>query len=171
MLFKSEVEQCVFDAISGNPVSRSARLLERLQSIIELPKRGRLLDVGCGNGALLQVFAAVAPLWSLAGTELNDQYRPVVESIQRVEALYTLELGKIPGLFNFITVVHVLEHVRDPRTFLSKLCDKLEVGGLLLIQVPDYLQNPFPLAQFNPSQSPNWQAFLKSLHARVLLFS
>ena len=34
-----------------------------------------------------------------------------------------------------------------------------------------YLQIPFPFAQFNPSQSPNWHAFLKSLQARDLFFN
>jgi len=138
-------EQPVFEEIAGRASPRSARLLERLCSYIQLPEKGRLLDVGCGNGALLGEFSAFAPQWSLAGTELDDKYRPVVERLDRVEALYTCPPDQIPGTFNLITMVHVLEHIPQPRDFLVGLWNKLEIGGLLVIEIPDYLQNPFDL--------------------------
>ena len=139
------VEQTVFEEVSGRASSRSSRLLERLHSHLQLPETGRLLDVGCGNGALLRTFGRFAPLWSLAGTELNDKYRTVVENIDGVEALYTCVPDQIPGIFNLITMIHVLEHTPAPRGFLAKLWDKLEFGGLLVVEIPDYLQNPFDL--------------------------
>ena len=138
-------EQSVFEEDSGRASSRSARLLERLHTHIQLPETGRLLDVGCGNGALLRPFGRLAPLWFLAGTELNDKYRLVVESIARVEALYTCAPDQVPGTFDLITMLHVLEHIPAPRDFLTRLWDKLKFGGLLVIEIPDYQQNPFDL--------------------------
>lgn len=137
-------EQRVFDA-SGQASSRSAHLLEKLRNSIKLPKTGRLLDVGCGNGALLSSFRHIAPLWSMAGTELNDKYRKDVESIEGVEALYTCAPDKIPGTFSLITMLHVLEHIPFPGKFITMLLNKLEFDGLLVVDVPDYLQNPFDL--------------------------
>lgn len=138
------IEQSVFE-VSGQASSRSACLLEKLYSSIQLPESGNLLDVGCGNGALLRSFRHIAPLWSMVGMELNDKYRKVVESIEGVKALYTCAPDKIPGRFNLITMLHVLEHVPYPKDFLVELQEKLEIGGFLVVDVPDYLHNPFDL--------------------------
>ena len=138
-------EQTVFEEVSGRASSRSERLLECLYAHLQLPKTGRLLDVGCGNGALLHAFGRFAPLWSLAATELNDKYRSVVESIDRVEAFYTCPPNQVPGTYNLITMIHVLEHILAPREFITGLKDKLKDDGLLIIEAPEFLQNPFDL--------------------------
>jgi 2-polyprenyl-3-methyl-5-hydroxy-6-metoxy-1,4-benzoquinol methylase len=138
-------EQAVFGVASGRASSRSERLLECLYSHLQLPETGCLLDVGCGNGALIRAFSRFAPLWSLAGTELNDKYRLVVESIDNVRALYTCPPDQVPGTYTLITMIHVLEHVLAPKEFIVRLKDKLEDGGLLVVEVPEFLQNPFDL--------------------------
>ena len=51
-------EQAVFDQATGAAASRSDRLLAALQSTVELPATGRMLDVGCGNGAMLPRLSA-----------------------------------------------------------------------------------------------------------------
>ena len=65
-------EQAVFEQGSGLPVSRSSRLMETFRSHWDISKIGRMLDVGCGNGAMLRAFGHGAPAWTLAGTELHD---------------------------------------------------------------------------------------------------
>jgi len=139
------VEQAVFDQNSGQAVRRSNRVLQHLQANAELPKHGRLLDVGCGNGALLRAFSSLIPGWSLVGTELSDKYRLAVEAIPGVEAFYACPPGEIPGSFDLIIVMHALEHIPAPADFLVQLRGKLAAGGLLIVEVPDHLQNPFDL--------------------------
>jgi len=136
-------EQSVFDQASGQAISRSARLLERLRSEVSLPANGRLMDIGCGNGALLRAFSQMAPQWSMVGVEVNDHYRSEVEGIRGVEKLFTGSPADVPGRFQMISLMHALEHIPSPREFILKLWDKLEVGGWLLIQVPDCGRNPF----------------------------
>jgi SAM-dependent methyltransferase len=101
------------------------------------------LDIGCGNGTTLRAFNKIAPGWSLAGLDVTDHYKTVVESIPGVEAFYTGTAGVAPGQFDVITLIHSLEHIAEPAKFLAALSDKLNVGGLLVIQVPDCWQNPF----------------------------
>jgi SAM-dependent methyltransferase len=137
------VEQSVFDTATGAASSRSSRLLQRLKKELPLPPQGRLLDVGCGNGTTLRAFSAIAPSWSLAGLDVSDHYKKVVESIPRVEALYLGSSAALPGQFQLITLIHSLEHIAEPVKFLAGLCDKLVVGGMLVVQVPDCWQNPF----------------------------
>ena len=136
-------EQSVFDAATGAASSRSSRLLQHLKEELPFPSRGRLLDIGCGNGNTLRAFSEMAPGWSLAGLDVNDHDKTVVESIPGVEALYTGAAGAVPGQFQIITLIHSLEHIAEPAKFLMRLQDKLIVGGMLVLQVPDCWQNPF----------------------------
>lgn len=144
--FQSDgVEQSVFDSDSGQGSLRSTRLLEALAARFELAAEGRMLDLGCGSGAMLRAFSRFAPGWRLAGSELSDTTRSAVESIERVEALYVGEPEQIPGSFDILTMSHLLEHIPRPKEYLARLLDKLNPGGLLVIEVPNYLQNPFDL--------------------------
>lgn len=136
-------EQSVFDATTGAASSRSSRLLHRLHKELPLPAKGRLLDVGCGNGTTLRAFNGTAPGWSLAGLDVTDHYKTVVEAIPGVDALYTGASAAVPGQFQVITLIHSLEHIAEPARFLAELRDKLTVDGLLVVQVPDCWQNPF----------------------------
>jgi hypothetical protein len=51
----------------------------------------------------------------------------------------------VPGSFDVITMIHVLEHIIDPIAVLETLRLKLAPGGLLLIEVPHHPANPFEL--------------------------
>jgi SAM-dependent methyltransferase len=136
-------EQNVFDQVSGAPLARSASLVQRLHAESLLPARGRMMDFGCGNGGLLKSFGAVFKEWTMAGLELYDDRRKEIESIERVECLYTPPMAGVPGLFDLITFSHALEHIESPLDCLIQIRDKLKPNGLVLIQVPDCAVNPF----------------------------
>jgi SAM-dependent methyltransferase len=137
------VEQPVFDLASGQAVSRSERLMEKLGATLRLPSQGRMLDVGCGNGAFLRAFYRRYPDWKLIGTETTEKYKKEVEALQGVEAVY---VGSHPPAgFQFVSMVHVLEHIPNPVKFLREVWDLLEDNGLLLVQIPDFRTNPFDL--------------------------
>jgi SAM-dependent methyltransferase len=138
-------EQAVFEQASGLPASRSVRLLSTFRSQAGLKSTGRMLDVGCGNGATIRAFGEVAPGWTKAGTEFDGKYRAEVESIPSTERLYVGPVEDVPGAFDVITMIHVLEHIVDPVAVLATLRGKLAPGGLLLIEVPHHPANPFEL--------------------------
>ncbi len=138
-------EQPVIMPDTGEWTSRSACLLSRMAKEFPLPERGRLVDLGCGNGAFLRSFHRFYPHWTLAGTEFNDKYRELVEAIPQVESLYVGGLDQVPGKFEAASLVHVLEHIPHPGPFLEEIACKLNPQGLLIVDLPDYQLNPFDL--------------------------
>jgi 2-polyprenyl-3-methyl-5-hydroxy-6-metoxy-1,4-benzoquinol methylase len=138
-------EQAVFEQSSGLPASRSLKLLDTFREHAKLVATGRMLDVGCGNGATIRAFGQVAPGWTKAGTEFDTKYRAEVESIPLTESLHVGPVETVPGSFDVITMIHVLEHIVEPVSLLDSLRRKLSPGGLLLIEVPHHPANPFEL--------------------------
>lgn len=138
-------EQAAFSAATGQGVARSERIVERLVQSGLVGARGRLLDVGCGNGALLRACSRLLPGWSLAGTEINDKYQAEVEAIPGVSVMQVGGAADVTGEFDFVTLIHVLEHVPEPAQFLASLRAKLVCGGHLMVEVPHYVDNPFDL--------------------------
>lgn len=139
-------EQKVFAPGGGQPASRSSRLVEQLRARLDLTERGRMLDVGCGNGAMLRSFSEQLPGWTLAGNELDEKNRGTIEAIPRVEQLYCGQPEDVPGEFDAVTLLHVLEHVPHPVEFLARIAGKLKPEGIVVVEVPDHRQNPFDLA-------------------------
>lgn len=138
-------EQSVFEQTSGEAIPRSDQLLSQVQQSLDLPTTGRLIDIGCGNGGFLRSFHRHFPDWELAGLEWDDKYRSEVESIPGVERLYAGGLESVPGQFDAISLVHVLEHIEAPEEFLRKVKEKLKPEANLIIQLPHYVDNPFEL--------------------------
>lgn len=139
------LEQAVFDQADGASCRRCERVAAFLGAKAVLPAVGRLLDIGCGNGAMLAAFLGTHPGWRGVGTESSAKYRDTVEALPGVQALHTGPLAAIPGTFDLVSLVHVLEHIPDPTTFLGQIRDKLVPGGRLLIETPHVLTSPFDL--------------------------
>ncbi|MBF0136009.1 MAG: class I SAM-dependent methyltransferase [Magnetococcales bacterium] len=137
-------EHPVFES-QGHIINRSEKLLHNLLQAVPLPASGSLLDIGCGNGSLLESFSRIQPDWQLYGTEWNDQHRRTIEAIPGVKGFFVGDPEQAPGRFDLITVVHVLEHVPNPVAFLRRLMPKLTPNGILFVQVPNLRRNPFDL--------------------------
>ena len=133
----------MFDLDTGKARRRSSVLVARLAERAPLPPSGRLLDVGCGNGATLRAFAEDVPGWSLYGYELAGRDVETLRQIPGFAELYHGPARDLPGRFDLITLIHSLEHFVDPHAILTELSGKLVEGGSLLVQVPDLHANPF----------------------------
>jgi 2-polyprenyl-3-methyl-5-hydroxy-6-metoxy-1,4-benzoquinol methylase len=98
---------------------------------------GRMLDVGCGSGALLSTFAGHG--WSVAGVE------PSVEAAARALAagieMHNGTLDDAPWegpTFDAIVFNHSLEHIPDPVASLRQAAALLRDGGTLAVAVPNF---------------------------------
>jgi SAM-dependent methyltransferase len=138
-------EQQVFVQGDGRPSSRSDVIADRLLARGILPARGALLDVGCGNGALLRAFSRRLGGWTLSGAELNATHEQAVRSIRGVKDFITDPIEALTGQYDLVSLVHVLEHLPDLGDAIPRLAALLKPGGWLLIEVPNCLVNPFML--------------------------
>jgi 2-polyprenyl-3-methyl-5-hydroxy-6-metoxy-1,4-benzoquinol methylase len=137
-------EPMIFDSAKGSG-PRSLILLRNFLETGELAEEGRLLDVGCSNGNLLQTFHSLRPRWKLSGAELVDQWKETVLALPGVEAFYSGANPAYAGRFDVISLSHVLEHIPDPVPFLKAISGHLTPGGRLLLAVPNLRQNPSDL--------------------------
>lgn len=100
-------------------------------------RRGRILDVGCGSGELLEHFAAQG--WEPYGV---DPSGAAVEAARRRGV--TAHRGTLADhpwqekTFEAITFQHSLEHVVDPVEALEQARRLLAPGGVMAIAVPNW---------------------------------
>ncbi len=117
---------------AGQPIFRMQRQLQCLMDLIDAPKRGSLLDFGCGHGVFLRNFADARPHWTVHGFEVAPRY-----------AGANVSIGQLPrGPFDLITAFYVFEHLENPLSIARQLADRLTAHGLLVIAVPDPTANP-----------------------------
>jgi len=119
--------------------SRTAdHYLDLLESYIEAPLTGHLLEVGCGNGDLLA--RASARGLSVTGIEYSPDFAEVASrKLGGRGKVIRGEIGQLltSGIrFDFVVFTDVLEHVRDPRAFLRDVHALLKEDGVATTVVP-----------------------------------
>lgn len=94
---------------------------------------GRLLDLGCGSGGFL--LRASEAGWDVLGVEPDPAAAGVARGASHFDVHASLD--SVQGLFDVITMAHVVEHLHDPRTMLADCYSRLRPGGLLWIATPN----------------------------------
>lgn len=100
-------------------------------------KRGRLIDVGCGNGQFLVLMRDLG--WEVLGVEPDMEAARVAEEKFGLTVIpSTLEEAKLPDASaDAITMHHVIEHVYNPISLLRECWRVLRPGGTLVIVTPN----------------------------------
>jgi SAM-dependent methyltransferase len=105
------------------------------------PTARRYLEIGCGNGAVLQAMAASRPWHTLVGSDLHPaglvQARKRLPS--RVEFVQ-MDARAIPAVnaFDLIGAYDIIEHVADDDTVLRALHRATSPRGGVIIAVPQH---------------------------------
>lgn len=96
---------------------------------------GSLVEIGCGDGALLAELRGLAPV--LDGFELSgpaaEMARRHVPEARRVEPYDGLHVPAGDGEYDLAVLSHVLEHVPDPAPLLAEAA---RVARWVLVEVP-----------------------------------
>ncbi len=123
----------------GEPDSREKHvLISRVKKIEQYcPQRGKLLDVGCGIGLLLE--AAQEYAWDIRGIEPQEEaVVKISDTVRDKVILGTLTRGLFENnTFDVVVFWSVLEHISTPLEILIIARDILRKGGLLVIQTPN----------------------------------
>lgn len=115
-------------AAADGGVARARTILADLR-----PGTSRLLDFGAGTGHLIHGLREIGI--AADGVEPTDTARGTARDLYGLELHATVEqLGE--RYYDAITLVHVLEHLRDPVAELQRLSSALVPGGELFIEVP-----------------------------------
>jgi SAM-dependent methyltransferase len=114
-------------------------LRERIGRIEQLTGGpGRVLDVGCGPGVLLEQMARRG--WQTRGTERSEgaasQARTERGLDVRAEELESIVAEG--ATFDAVVLWHVAEHMPDPTKTFREIAQLLCPGGVLLVGVPNF---------------------------------
>lgn len=131
---------------------------------------GRVLDVACGVGYGSYVLAMGGGF--VQGVDVAEEAIAVARAQHQREnvayhlgTLETLPPSDVP--FDAAVSLETIEHVPDPRGFLSELSRRLKTGGLLVVSAPNVLQhtrgnppvpNPFHLHEPAYAELHDWLA-------------
>lgn len=97
---------------------------------------GRVLDVGCGSGALVERLGNLG--WHAEGVDLDEQAIRAARTSNLTVRLGTLEEQRyLDGGFDAVTMSHVIEHVHDPLQLLRECRRILKPGGRLVVVTPN----------------------------------
>ncbi len=98
---------------------------------------GRLVDVGCGTGALLADQSRTRPV---LGVEIDATARALAAEVVGPEMVVEGSAERLPlddGIAEVVTALDVVEHVDDDVAALRELA-RVAGGGLVVVAVPAY---------------------------------
>jgi 2-polyprenyl-3-methyl-5-hydroxy-6-metoxy-1,4-benzoquinol methylase len=107
-----------------------------VRATTRLAGTGRLLDVGCGDGALLQLASG-----RLQGCGVEPSPKTAARARERgFEVINeTIEQAELPSdHFDVITMYSVIEHLADPVSVVHQLARAARAGGILAVCTPKY---------------------------------
>ncbi|MBW8829368.1 MAG: class I SAM-dependent methyltransferase [Burkholderiales bacterium] len=100
-------------------------------------ERGRLLDVGCGNGAFLSRMKSLG--WQCIGIETDEVAARFAREHFGLDVRQSslTEAAFAEGTFDVVTLSHVIEHVHSPIALLLECRRILKPGGKLVVLTPN----------------------------------
>lgn len=139
---RAEEEESATSELGRRLDTYNRRLAERADAAARgNPSQGghsrRVLDVGCGDGRFLAAMARMG--WDVEGVETD----PAAAALARRRTggpVHETDLEtRAPSRddFDLISLLHVLEHVPDPRATLGAARRLLRPGGTLLLALPN----------------------------------
>ncbi|MGC9951214.1 MAG: class I SAM-dependent methyltransferase [Bryobacteraceae bacterium] len=124
---------------------------------------GAVLDIGCGNGAMLAEIRKLGS-WKLCGIDSSESAVSIARgqgfNVRLADATVDSATLFEPHSFDLVISAEVIEHVYDPRGFLRQAHTMLRPHGRLLLTTPyhGYLKNLLiaVLGRFDSHVNPLW---------------
>lgn len=127
---KKSITDKLYQTVKSIALKKKLSLLNSFKTTAK-----NVLDIGCGTGDFL--LACKNNEWNVVGVEPNKSARELSEA--KLNAKIYGDLNELPSIqFDVITLWHVLEHVPNLETYISKLKSLLKPNGVLVVAVPNY---------------------------------
>ena len=124
-----------FHELVSREKSTRARGLSRIVEAEE--NMTKVFEFGCAQGELLEAFNRLG--WIVSGCEIGEKSQKICREKGLDVALSSAEhaLDGIDATTSLFVLSHVLEHLEDPKKFLSQLAKKASPDSRLLLAVPN----------------------------------
>lgn len=128
------------------------KLIKLATAFIPCLNRPRHLDIGCAFGYMIK--AAQLAGYDSQGLEISPAANEAIRLGYNVRKVSLEDAGFPEGYFDLITAVDVIEHIAEPRRWLSECVRVLKKGGILLLVTPDCSSLP---AMIRKSKWPHYK--------------
>lgn len=111
--------------------------LEKIKNIFSKVKRGKVLDLGCGDGDYSKMLKGLG--FEIVACDLDEGIFKYKDEIQFEKCDITEKLDFSDNFFDYILFLEVIEHLRNPYFVMKEISRILKLNGALLISVPNIL--------------------------------
>lgn len=116
------------------------RRIGALMNKLSLPPKAKVLDYGCGDSTFS---LALADHFEVTAVDFDPKAPPVLQQPRKTAfAIHYQQIQEWSGTndsrYDLIILRHVLEHTSLPGDLLHGLGERMNEGGYLLIEVPNY---------------------------------
>lgn len=123
--------------------------MDAVRQMIESDNPNQLLDVGCGDGRLLN-FLGSNYFERYEGIDLSKDSIVLAQVLNRKKCFFDIEIGKVRKKFDLVVLLEVLEHIPEVQitALLKSVGKRLGVSGKVLICVPSVHNQPVPTKHY-----------------------
>jgi len=112
-------------------------LLEKVVDILSKEKRGKVLDIGCGNGNCCLRLKNLG--FEVRGLDIDEKRFKYKDEIDFTRCDIASGLPFPDNSFDYIIFLEVIEHLRDPYFVIKEISRILRESGSLIISTPNIL--------------------------------
>lgn len=101
--------------------------------------KGKILDIGCGNGGYLSILRDCG--WEVYGFDFSEK---AVKYAKNERGLVNVKQSKVENIdypenfFDLVTMNHLIEHLPNPKNSLIEAKRVLRKGGILIVTTPNF---------------------------------
>ncbi len=124
-------------------VGRRARARALARVLPTLPRPERVIDFGCGRGLHTILIAEEFPASEVIGVDVDEESLRFARLCADASGLTNVTFVKAESAAaldfspaDLVVSVDVLEHVRDDRSVINALAERVKPGGTLVLHVP-----------------------------------